>query len=183
MGIVNITPDSFSDGGKYFDDSKLLGVNDSKLLKHQERVRLSKIIKDNSLAFSVASVNISLINKFGIGYANKMAFRKAIAEIILKLKGKHFVLVDGFHVKFVRDIGLSHQKAIVKGDEKSFSIAAASIIAKVYRDRLMKKYHREFPDFGFGRNKGYGTRKHREAIKLYGLSGLHRKSFHLHKFL
>jgi len=169
-------------------ESILKEVNDSKQVKPLLRIKLSEEIKKNALFWSIEEVNVSVINKHGIGTANRMVFRKVISDVIRaskqsKLDKEFYLLVDGFHVKFVRDIGLSHQKAIVKGDEKSFSIAAASIIAKVYRDRLMKKYHREFPDFGFGRNKGYGTRKHREAIKLYGLSGLHRKSFHLHKFL
>ncbi|MEK9178542.1 MAG: ribonuclease HII [Patescibacteria group bacterium] len=164
---------------KYLDTSKLTGVNDSKLLKPRERVRLAEIIKETSLSFSVASVNINLINKYGIGYANKMAFRKVIANTIFRLKGRHFVLVDGFHVKFVRGIGLKNQKAIVKGDRKSLSIAAASILAKVERDRLMRKLSRIYPVYGFGRNKGYGTKKHREANKEFGLTKIHRSSFNL----
>ena len=115
-------------------------VNDSKLLKPRKREELSEKIKETALSFSVSSVEINLIDKHGIGYANKMAFRKVIADTILKLNGgKYFVLVDGFHVKFVRKIGLKNQKAIVKGDQKSISIAAASILAKVERDKLMRR--------------------------------------------
>lgn len=163
-------------------------VNDSKKVKPLLRIRLSDEIKKASLFWSVEVIGVSAINKYGIGEANKMAFRKVISDVIRTSRlAKNIsgfqLLVDGFHVKFVRGIGLTHQKAIVKGDEKSFSIASASIIAKVHRDKLMKNYNKKFPNFGFGRNKGYGTRKHREAIKIYGLSQLHRKSFDLRKFL
>ena len=157
-------------------------VNDSKLLKPRKREELSEKIKEAALSFSIAGIEINLINKYGIGYANKMAFREVIADTILKLKGKHFVLVDGFHVKFVRGIGLKNQKAIVKGDQKSISIAAASILAKVERDKLMRKLGRVYPDYGFGRNKGYGTRKHQEAIREFGFTKIHRKSFNLSRF-
>lgn len=164
---------------KNLNEEILLGINDSKLLKARERVRLSELIKSQALSFSVASIGINFINKLGIGHANKMAFRKVVAEIMLKLEGKHFVLVDGFHVKFVRGIGLRNQKAIVKGDRKSLSIASASILAKVERDRLMRLLGKDYPLYGFGKNKGYGTKMHQEAIRDYGLTDVHRSSFNL----
>jgi len=164
---------------KNFKSSFLREVNDSKLLKARRREYLSEKIKESALFFSISNVGINLINKYGIGYANKMAFRKVIAETISELKGRHFVLVDGFHVKFIRGIGLKNQKAIIKGDRKSLSIAAASILAKVERDKLMRKLSREYPYYGFGRNKGYGTKKHQEAIREFGLTKLHRSSFNL----
>jgi ribonuclease HII len=93
-----------------------------------------------------------------------------------------FLLVDGFHIRYVRGIGLKNQKAIIKGDQKSTSIAAASIIAKVHRDNLMRRLHRQFPVYNFAKNKGYGTKEHQQAIKNYGLSKTHRKSFSLSNF-
>ena len=97
-------------------------------------------------------------------------------------KRKVFVLVDGFHIKYIRGIGLKNQKAIIKGDRKSISIAAASIIAKVYRDKLMKDLAKKYREYHFEDNKGYGTKEHQIAIKKYGLSRIHRKSFNLKKF-
>lgn len=162
--------------------SPLLLVNDSKQVKPLLRLRLSEEIKKHALYWSVEDVGVATINTRGIGKANKTAFRKVIGSIIkqarlINASQDFHLLVDGFHVKFVKGIGLKHQKAIVKGDQKSFSIAAASIIAKVYRDRLMKRYHRKFPRFGFGRNKGYGTTFHRRALSNYGLTRIHRTAF------
>ncbi len=162
--------------------SILEGINDSKQVKPLARIKLDKLIRKNILYFAVDSVRVSVINKVGIGQANRMVFRKVVAQVIQQAKLKNpnsnfHLLVDGFHVKFVRQAGLKHQKAIVKGDQKCFSIAAASIIAKVHRDRLMKRYHRQFPQFGFGRNKGYGTLDHRKALRDFGLTKIHRVAF------
>ncbi|EKD86903.1 MAG: hypothetical protein ACD_37C00107G0005 [uncultured bacterium] len=99
------------------------------------------------------------------------------------MKGKRFVLADGFHVKYLRGIGLKNQKAIIGGDRKSISIAAASIIAKVERDKFMRDLNRVYPNYGFERNKGYGTRYHKEALKQFGLSQIHRTSFNLSPYL
>lgn len=163
-------------------DSLLSFVNDSKKVKPLLRIKLSEEIKKYAIFWSVGKIGVSIINKHGIGAANHMAFRKVIADVINACRNKEkdmefHLLVDGFHVKFVRNVGLSHQKAIVKGDEKSFSIAAASIIAKVHRDKLMKNYSKKFPNFGFGKNKGYGTNFHRMAIKDFGLTKIHRVAF------
>lgn len=146
-------------------------VNDSKLLKPKLRKELSELIKANSI-WEIASVELDFINKFGIGKANLEVFKKVLSNLIIKLKSeKYFVLVDGF------DLKIPNQKAIIKGDQKSLSIAAASIIAKVYRDNLMREAGKLFPNYLFEENKGYGTLAHRNALKIHGLSTLHRIDF------
>ena len=162
---------------RFFKSPFLKFINDSKLLKPKERETLAVEIKKSALFYSIASIGVGVINRKGIGAANKMVFRKVIAQSILKLKGKHFVLADGFHIKYVKGVGLKNQKAIIGGDRKSISIAAASIIAKVERDKLMRDLNRVYPNYGLKRNKGYGTLEHRTAIKLNGLSRIHRIAF------
>jgi len=149
------------------------GLADSKLLKHQERKKLAKIIYATALAYSISQVNLSVINKKGIGEATQKAFRLAIRSLKIR---PQYSLIDAFYIKhFDRKI----QKPIKNGDKICASISAASIIAKVYRDELMKKLHFKYPQYGFGKHKGYGTRAHQEAIKRYGFCPLHRKSFNL----
>ncbi len=175
--------------GSDFKDGILSQVNDSKLLSPDKREVLSKEIKREASLYSVSIIGVSKINKVGIGRASKIAIRKVIKTILWKIiessngKPSIFVLADGFHVKYIRGIGLINQKAIIKGDRKSISIAAASIIAKVYRDRLMRKLNRKYPGYGFAANKGYGTKLHQAALKRYGLTKIHRTSFNLDKFL
>ena len=159
-------------------DCELLdGVMDSKMLKPKERERMERVIKENAVCWIVAEVGVSVINRVGIGKATQMAFRKAVKSLGKK---PDFVLIDAFYIKHFRRI---RQKAIKDGDGICASIAAASIIAKVYRDKLMKKLHKKYPKYGFSKHKGYGTKKHQEAIRKYGLSRIHRKSFNLQKFL
>ena len=168
------------------DGLNSLGINDSKLLKPNHRKKLSKLIQDGCVSYSVATVAVSKINKLGIGKATNIAFRKAISDVLLKLEAREekiFLLADGFHIKHIRKLGLKNQKAIIKGDRKSISIAAASIIAKVHRDSLMKKLSKKYPQYGFGKHKGYGTKAHQAAIKKHGLSKIHRTSFNLSQFL
>ena len=172
-----------------FKEGLLLEINDSKLLSPRKREVLSKEIKREASLYAVSIVGVSKINKVGIGKTTKISIRKVIKTILWKIIEKNknnssiFVLADGFHIKYIRGIGLIKQKAIIKGDRKSISIAAASIIAKVYRDRLMRKLNRKYPGYGFARNKGYGTKFHRDALKRQGLSRVHRTSFNLGKFL
>lgn len=153
-------------------------VNDSKLIKPRLREELSQIIKENALFWTVESIEIGYINKFGIGKANSAVFRKVIKNLLSQFdSGKNYhILIDGFHRRYLPG-GIKKQKGIVKGDQKSYSIAAASILAKVYRDDLMKKMHKTYPVYGFARNKGYGTREHQAAILSNGLCDLHRISF------
>ncbi|MEM4230500.1 MAG: ribonuclease HII [Candidatus Pacearchaeota archaeon] len=175
--------------GVRFKNRLMASINDSKLLSPKKREMIAKEILKYSLLNAISTIGLYAINKYGIGKATQMAIRKALKTIFLQIMAKNkrklqiFVLADGFHIRYIRGIGLLNQKAIIKGDRKSISIAAASIIAKVYRDKLMKKLDKKYPGYGFSRNKGYGTKKHIEAIKKYGLSKIHRKSFNLSKFL
>lgn len=153
------------------------GINDSKLLKPRRREFLSRIIKKDAYCFSLAEISVWAINKYGIGKATQMAFRKAIR--LLRVK-PDYLLIDAF---YVRNMNRKNQKPIKKGDQKSVSIAAASIVAKVHRDRLMKKLSVKYPQYKFAKNKGYGTKEHQKALKKFGLSRLHRTSFNLSRFL
>ncbi|MBI2011876.1 ribonuclease HII [Candidatus Daviesbacteria bacterium] len=153
------------------------GIADSKLLKPSRRKLLAKKIKECAISWAIAEIPVSKINKFGIGKATQMAFRKVIKNLKVR---PDFVLIDAFYIKH---LSRKYQKALKNGDKICTSIAAASIIAKVYRDELMKKLHRKFPNYGFSKHKGYGTKFHQEAIKKFGLSKIHRTSFNLEKFL
>ncbi|MBI2022649.1 ribonuclease HII [Candidatus Daviesbacteria bacterium] len=106
-----------------------------------------------------------------------MAFRKAIKLLEIN---PDFVLIDAFYIKH---LNRKKQKPVKDGDKLSVSIAAASIVAKVYRDNLMKKLHKKYPQYGLAKHKGYGTRLHQVAIRRYGLSRIHRTSFSLQRFL
>ncbi len=156
---------------------KINGIKDSKLLTPQKREVLSEYIKNNALFYSISKVSVSYINKYGVGKATE----KAMIDSLEKLKGKFdFVLVDGYKLK---NFDNNLQKGIIHGDSLCVSIAAASIVAKVYRDNLMTKLHKNYPQYNFSKNKGYGTKYHREALKKYGLSNIHRTSFNLSKYL
>lgn len=159
------------------NSSLISGIADSKLLKPEKRAELSLKIKELALAWAVGEISVDEINKHGIGEATQMAFAKAVENL---QKAADFFLIDAFYVKTLDKL---KQKPIIRGDQISASIAAASIIAKVYRDNLMEKLHLDFPDYGFDKHKGYGTNLHRQMIKKFGLSELHRTSFKLDKFL
>ena len=152
-------------------------INDSKKLSPKVRVELSEIIKKHALAFAIAEVSVDVINDVGIGNAAQHAFVNSIAD--LKIKPEH-ILIDAFVIQALQK---DKQTAIIHGDGISISIAAASIIAKVYRDELMQKLPEDYNIYDFFTNKGYGTKKHRDAIGKYGLCDLHRTSFNLEKFL
>ncbi len=156
----------------------LLGrINDSKLLKPKIREELSEFIKENSI-WAIESVDLNFINIHGIGKANFAVLQKVLNKLKTRLNSEnYFALVDGF------DLKINKQKRIIKGDRRSLSIASASIIAKVYRDNLMNKLDKKYPEYYFSNNKGYGTKIHREALKKFGLSEIHRSSFNLNKYL
>lgn len=170
-------------------DIELWGIDDSKQLTPLKRQRLAKLI--SAYAFwGIGEAGVSFINKHGIVKATEKAMRAAIADLqsrSSKLRTTNyelrtFVLIDAFHVKYVPGVGLKNQRGIIKGDQKSISIAAASIIAKVHRDKIMTKLHKRYPKYYWKENKGYGTAKHIEAISKYGLTKLHRRGFiHLNK--
>lgn len=160
------------------------GITDSKKLTPQKRNELSKIILKSCLFSCVISVNVYTINKVGIGKATTIAIRQVVAKMRQKLfEKKVFILIDGYHIRYLKNVTLKNQKGIIKGDQKSISIAAASIVAKVYRDKLMEKLHFKYPEYLLSKNKGYGTLDHRNAIKKFGLSVVHRTSFNLTKFI
>lgn len=153
------------------------GIADSKLLKPKKREELAEEIKRCSVSWAVAEVSVSAINKVGIGKATQIAFRKVVKSLD---KSPDFVLIDAFYIKH---LNRKRQKAVKDGDKICSSISAASIIAKVYRDKLMKRLHKKYPKYMWGKNKGYGTKDHQEAIRKHGLTRLHRRSFNLEKFL
>jgi ribonuclease HII len=153
------------------------GVADSKLLKASKRDILAPKIKENALSWSIAEVGVEVINEVGIGRATQLAFMEAVKNLSTP---PDFVLIDAFYISdLIREI----QKPLKDGDKISYSISAASIIAKVYRDTLMENLHKDYPDYNFAKHKGYGTKEHREAIRNYGLTELHRTSFNLGKLL
>lgn len=151
--------------------SELDGLNDSKQLTESQREKFFAFITTCGVVeFGIAEISPAVIDEINILQATHRAMNEALAQ--LKPVAAH-ALVDGLRVKTLR---VPHT-AIVKGDAKSFSIAAASVLAKVTRDRRMCEWHAQFPDYGFAEHKGYGTEKHLAAIKKLGACPIHRKSF------
>jgi len=146
------------------------GVNDSKKLSEEKREYLCDEIKAKALCCSIGMVDEKAIDEVNILNATYLAMKKALEGLTYK---PEYILLDAVTLK---DIDIP-QKGIIKGDSLSLSIAAASIIAKVYRDRLMTGYDEIYPNFSFGKHKGYGTSEHIECIKKYGLLPIHRRSF------
>jgi ribonuclease HII len=145
-------------------------IKDSKQLSPRKREKLYDIIKQDALSIGFGVVETSVIDEVNILRATMLAMQEAISNLSIT---PDYLLIDGSHRIFVS----IPQEAIVKGDSLSISVASASIIAKVSRDRIMEMYHRQFPQYNFLKNKGYGTEEHREAIKKYGHCKIHRKSF------
>ncbi|MFZ4620276.1 MAG: ribonuclease HII [Bacteroidota bacterium] len=148
------------------------GVNDSKKLTEKKREALFHLIHEKAIAVGIGIVSHEVIDRINILQASFLAMNKALE--LLKMKPQQ-LLVDGNFFK--------HEKYpvenIIKGDSLSHSIAAASIIAKVTRDSLMKEMHEQYPEYGFAKHKGYGTAAHIEAIRKHGYSPIHRRSFHV----
>ena len=145
-------------------------VRDSKQLNHKKRERLYEEIVQVAIAWKVIHISSSEIDQIGILPATRMAMRYATENLDYKVDA---LLIDA--VKFPEwDIP---QRSLIKGDQRSLSIAAASILAKVTRDKLMKKFDQEFPGYSFAQHKGYGTKKHREALSVLGPCEIHRKSY------
>ncbi|MCW5961232.1 MAG: ribonuclease HII [Pyrinomonadaceae bacterium] len=145
-------------------------LNDSKKLSAKKREIIAEEIKTNALAYAIGQIEAEEIDRINILEATRKAMILAVQN--LKLKAD-FLLIDALQLK---NIDLP-QKGIIKGDSVSASIAAASIIAKVYRDNLMKDFAEIYPEYGFEKHAGYGTKVHFEAIKQFGACPLHRKSF------
>lgn len=148
-------------------------LNDSKQLSEKQREILKPIIEKEALAFAVAFVYQKKIDAINILNASILAMHKAIGRLHIT---PEFIIVDGNRFKNYPNI--KHQ-TIVKGDSKFMSIAAASVLAKTYRDAYMEKIHRDYPDYHWQKNKGYPTKEHRNAIREFGANSHHRKSFKL----
>ena len=159
-------------------DFDVLGVDDSKKLSEKKREELYDKIKEKALACGIGMCDNEVIDEINILEATKKAMAEAIDEADRQLKekgqtGVEHLLIDAVSLN---DVEIP-QTSIIKGDANSLSIAAASIIAKVTRDRLMAEYHKQYPFYGFDSNKGYGTKAHYEGIDKYGITPIHRKSF------
>ena len=159
-------------GAVILDGTKPLpvGLNDSKKISKKKRELIAEEIKENALAYAVGQIEADEIDQINILEATKKAMKLAVRNLSVKAD---FLLIDALELK---DVSLP-QKGIIRGDSISASIAAASIIAKVYRDNLMKDYAKTYPEYSFERHAGYGTKVHFEAIKIHGATEIHRKSF------
>ena len=151
-------------------DVVIKGINDSKVLSEKRRDDLFEKIIKKSKAHSVSIVPVEIIDEINILNASLLAMRQSVEGLKVQ---PDLILADG-NKKFDYSVPVI---PVVKGDAKSFSIAAASIVAKVTRDRIMKELAVEYPDYYWENNKGYPTKQHRELIKLYGTSPFHRKTF------
>ena len=156
-------------------DCEILYLNDSKKLSPKRREALYDEIINKALAWSVARVEPERIDEINILQATLEAMREAVFKLEIK---PDIILVDAVHIP---DIDIP-QESIVKGDAKSLSIAAASVVAKVTRDRVMTEYAKEYPGYGFEKNMGYGTAEHREALGTLGATPIHRRTF-IHSYI
>jgi ribonuclease HII len=151
---------------------RISGVRDSKTLSMAQRERLAPIIRKRAVAIGVGAASVAEIDRLNIYHATHLAMRRAIA----RLGGHEHVLVDGNRI-----VGFEEQVGpytnIVDGDAKVYSIACASVVAKVVRDRMMAKLAARYPGYGWEHNQGYATRDHRAAIREFGLTPFHRRSF------
>lgn len=152
-------------------DFKNLEINDSKKLSHKKRLYLKKVIEKNAISFSISFIDEIRIDEINILNSTILAMHNSISALSVI---PDFILVDGNKFKPYKNIPF---KCIVKGDQKYTSIAAASILAKVYRDMYMETIDSEFPEYCWKDNKGYGTLYHISMIKKYGRTKYHRKSF------
>ena len=151
-------------------DAEISGIDDSKKLSKKKREQLAEQIKERAISYSIAEVSEETIDEINILQATRLCMKRAVEGLSTQ---PDFVLTDG---NMQLDIELP-QKSIVKGDALVCSIGAASILAKVYRDKLMEEYAKEYPGYGFERNAGYGTKEHIGEIAKKGLCKIHRKTF------
>jgi ribonuclease HII len=154
------------------------GVDDSKKLTHEAREELAPLIRERALAWSLGEASVEEIDALNIYHASHLAMRRALEALASSAPAQApaLVLVDGNRTV----PGVAHpQRALVGGDALSASIAAASILAKVARDRALVEAHALYPQYGFARHKGYATREHRDALRVHGPCPLHRRSFRL----
>ena len=153
------------------EDSMIEGINDSKKVSEKKREKLYDLIIEEAISYSVAIIGQDVIDEINILNATKSGVTKVIDELEIK---PDLIIVDALEKINTRQIPY---ESIIKGDAKCYSIAAASILAKVTRDRIMREWDKIYPQYGFITHKGYGTAKHMEAIREYGLCPIHRRSF------
>ena len=151
-------------------DACILGLNDSKKLSEKQRLELEPLIKEQALAWKVVMVDHQVIDQINILQATKLGMRQAIAALE---PAPDYLLVDGMELDGV-DLP---QQGLIKGDARSVSIAAASVLAKTARDRLMLEYDAVYPGYGFAKHKGYPTADHKEALRRLGPCPIHRLTF------
>jgi len=162
------------------DRKKILfeGINDSKKISEKKREYLYDLITDNCICWAVSEIEPSEIDKYNLTKANIMAFERAIGKLEIE---PDIILADYVNVKGTSSASPGDYPAeclpIIRGDQKSVSIAAASIVAKVTRDRIMKNMSALFPEYGFENNKGYGTKRHLLSLRVHGPTNIHRVSF------
>lgn len=154
-------------------DCVIEGLNDSKQLTAKKREKLFPIIKEKAIAYAIAEVNCEEIDEINILNASFLAMHRAVDELDVS---PELLLIDGN--RFNPHPDFEHE-CIIKGDSEFLSIAAASVLAKVSRDRYMEALHEKHPDYGWERNKGYPTKEHKAAIVEFGITEHHRKSFKL----
>lgn len=152
-------------------ESFIEGVNDSKKVSEKRREKIYEQITSEAIAWSVGIIDQKEIDEINILNATKKGLTKCIQELSVK---PNIILVDA--LEHINTLGIPYTP-IIKGDAKIYSIAAASIIAKVTRDRIMREWDEVYPQYEFAQNKGYGTAKHIAAIKEYGICNLHRRTF------
>ena len=152
------------------ENSLVVGVDDSKKLSEKKREQLAKEIKEKALCYSIVEIDEKTIDEINILEATKLGMKRAIESLQIT---PEVVLTDG---NMTIDI-VHKQKSVIHGDALSYSIGAASIIAKVHRDNLMDEYAKTYPAYAFEKNKGYGTAAHIQGIKEYGLCPIHRRTF------
>lgn len=150
-------------------DCYIEGVTDSKKVSPKKRKELKKQILEKAIAVSTIFINEKIIDEVNIYEATKLAMYQAINGLDPK---PDYVLIDAMPL----DLDIPHE-SIIKGDEKSFTIACASIIAKEARDELMDEFDQKYPEYGFKQNKGYPTKKHRNALLTYGVTPIHRRTY------
>ena len=159
-------------------DVDIVGIDDSKKISEKKREQFFDEIKDKALAYGIGEASCEVIDEINILEATKLAMKRAIdeADKMLESKGRDRIQIVIFDAVKINDLK-KEQMSVIKGDQTYFSVAAASILAKVTRDNLMKEYDKVYPEYGFASNKGYGTKAHYEGIKKAGITEIHRKSF------
>lgn len=155
-------------------DEPIIGLKDSKKISEKKRYELADIIKEKALSWAIGYASSEEVDEVGIQRANYLAFERAHLKIKESGQNIDYSLIDGNY----KNINIENHETVVKGDSKSACIAAASILAKTARDSyIVEVCDKEYPDYNFAKNKGYGTKEHLEKIKELGLTPYHRKTF------